>query len=424
MTVVAVANIVAILSVAFILWKREESFWRNIYGPALALKLFCGIALGLLYTYYYTVGDTFTYHKDGIALANMARHNVQDYLQFLWNGNDTHIIWKNLYLQEPRAVFMSKITSIFCLLSHDNYWVVSIHLSFIAFLSTWFLVKQLSRIDAIAGPAIVAFLFFPSAVFWSSGVIKESIAMASLYYLAAVFLKAWMQQPLRIIHWLLLPVALWLLWALKYYYLAVLLPVVVTTLVVKLVLVPRIPFRHWAAIGLLWFMVFAVPLFVATTVHPNFYPERFMGVIVENYKAFAAASPPEDRIVYEHLQPRIQNIALYAPKALVSGLFRPFIGEAHNAMQMLVALENLVVLALFIATITRLRNAVAPGYRLLVVSASVYIVMLCIFLALSTPNFGTLSRYKVGFQSFFVLLILINNPLFTRLQTFAQRSLR
>ncbi|HEY9047977.1 MAG TPA: hypothetical protein VIN08_18855 [Ohtaekwangia sp.] len=425
MIVTTVANILVIGSIAFMLWRQEESLLRKVYWPALVLKLFCGIALGLLYIYYYNIGDTFAYYKDGSALANVARSDAEAYIKFLWNGNDAYLIVKSLYLQEPRALFMSKITSIFCLLCADNYWLVSLYLSFVAFSGAWFLVKQLSRIDSIALPAIGAFLFLPSAVFWSSGVIKESIAMASVYFITAVFLKAWMKHPVKLWHWPLVPLALWLLWSLKYYYLAVFLPVTITGLIVKRILLPRFTAIHrWQFTLLIWLVVFTVPLYIASVVHPNFYPERFLGVIVENYRAFAAASPPEDRIVYEHLTPRASSIAFYSPKALASGLFRPFLWEAHNVMQLLVALENLGMLVLFIMALAQWKHMVNSKYRLLIFSAAVYIVLLCIFLALSTPNFGTLSRYRVGFLPFFFLLITINNPLLNKLCAFVQRSWR
>ncbi len=52
----------------------------------------------------------------------------------------------------------------------------------------------------------------------------------------------------------------------------------------------------------------------------------------------------------------------------------------------------------------------ANGNRLIVMAALVFICVLCIFLALSTPNLGTLSRYRVGFLPFFVLLTLADHP--------------
>jgi len=42
--------------------------------------------------------------------------------------------------------------------------------------------------------------------------------------------------------------------------------------------------------------------------------------------------------------------------------------------------------------------------------------VLAVFLALSTPNFGTLSRYRVGFIPFFVFLTACGNVLLERLQ--------
>jgi hypothetical protein len=46
------------------------------------------------------------------------------------------------------------------------------------------------------------------------------------------------------------------------------------------------------------------------------------------------------------------------------------------------------------------------GYVLLITAVVLYIVLLAALLALSSPNFGALSRYKVAFVPFFVYLLL------------------
>jgi hypothetical protein len=58
---------------------------------------------------------------------------------------------------------------------------------------------------------------------------------------------------------------------------------------------------------------------------------------------------------------------------------------------------------------------------MLVFSVIVYVSLLCIFLSLSTPNFGTLSRYRVGFISFFFLLVAGRHPLLNKLESWVQR---
>jgi hypothetical protein len=245
--------------------------------------------------------------------------------------------------------------------------------------------------------------------------------MTALYFLAAIFLRIWQKERVFIVQWLAIPLALWVLWNLKYYYLAVLLPVAATTLLMKLVILPRITMKRWYIKVLTWSVVFIAPLYIASQVHPNFYPERFLHVIVENYQMLSRFSSPEDQIEYTDLQPEASSILYHAPNALLSGLFRPFVWEAHTASQWLVAMENLALLVLTIAALTRFKRVIHSQNRLLVFTAIVYIVLLCIFLSLSTPNFGTLSRYKVGFQSFFFLLIACNNPIIDRLKLFIQR---
>lgn len=419
--IIAIANGIVLLSIAYLRWKREDAFLKKVYWPALFFKLLCGIALGLLYRYYYTVGDTYGYFNDGVRLAKLAHSDFSLYVEFLWSGTKKYAIWHELNFQRPRATFMSKIASVLCLLTANNYWMVSLYLSFVSFISSWYLVKKIIRIHAsLVLPAAVALLFLPSAVFWSSGLIKESIAMAALYFLTAIFLKMWVREQIKVYTWMLIPLSLWVLWSLKYYYLAVFLPVITTALVMKYLVMPRMKYRQWYILLVVWGIIFTVPLWVASKVHPNFYPERFMNVIVENYRQFTYVSSPGDFIIYPSLKPEVGSIISYSPKALLSGLFRPFVWEARTGFQLLVAVENLILIGLFITSFAKLKDIFVSGQRLLFLSAAVYVILLCVFLALSAPNYGTLSRYKSGFVSFFFLMVVCDNPLVNRLKRFVQ----
>ncbi len=166
-----------------------------------------------------------------------------------------------------------------------------------------------------------------------------------------------------------------------------------------------------------WLAVFIVPLALATMVHPNFYPERFLGVIVSNYEFYALVFPDQtDRIYYPGLEATAGSIAVHAPNALFSGLFRPLPWESHRPFQLVMALENCLLLAMAAMCLWSWRRLWRGSDGVLVFSIVVYIVVLAIFLALSTPNFGTLSRYRVGFVPFFVFLAACGNIFLERLQ--------
>jgi hypothetical protein len=70
----------------------------------------------------------------------------------------------------------------------------------------------------------------------------------------------------------------------------------------------------------------------------------------------------------------------------------------------------LVLVVMSVRTWRKISNA--PD-RLLILAVIVYAVVLCIFLAISTPNFGTLARYRIGFLPFLIVL-LVSQPWLVR----------
>ena len=116
-------------------------------------------------------------------------------------------------------------------------------------------------------------------------------------------------------------------------------------------------------------------------------------------------------IHFDDLRAAPLSILKNTPWALFSGLFRPLFWEASSIIQLLAAVENTIVLLLFLATIFRIRQYVTSPHRMLIITLVVFVVLLCVFLTMSAPNFGTLSRYRAGYLSFFIFMILCDNPL-------------
>ena len=142
-----------------------------------------------------------------------------------------------------------------------------------------------------------------------------------------------------------------------------------------------------------------------------------MEVVVSSYYEFQAISNPDDLIHYDALSATPLSLLKNSPWALFSGLFRPFITEASTAFQSFIAFENLVLLILTAGAITQVKKLVNSQYRVLLFAILMYSILLCIFLALSTPNFGTLSRYRVGFLPYLVFVLTIENPLVNKMMT-------
>lgn len=402
-------SLLALIALTYYLVRQLKATDRGLFLSGLAVKILAGIALGLTYMYYYQgQGDTLQYWEES-TLIEAQMTSVTKALEILWSELPDSALISMGVQGVPRSFFFSKIAAVISWLTGGNYWMMASVFSFVSFLAAWKLFKQLQSYRVSAA---VALLFFPSVVFWSSGLIKESLGLAAIYLLVSLFLTLYRGARVTWYDIILGLVAAWVGWNLKYYWLGILAPILLTTLTVGYLKQFR---PAWKSIELvLGGTLLAIFLVVATGSHPNFYPERIASVVVESNAAFVRYSAPGGVIHFDSLQPQAGSLLLNSPWALFSCLFRPWLGESANVVTGLAAVENTALLLLVLFAFRGTREAMQSPDRLLAGGVITYTILLAVFLALSSPNLGTLSRYKVGFLPFLVLVLLEANPNFRK----------
>lgn len=423
-SLILLTNLLLLGFVCAYVYTKSQSVLRTWYWPSLLLHIFSGFAIGWLYTYYYKEGDTFIFFTEGVKLTELARQDFSSYLTFLWSGEGSLDFLNSLYYQNDRALFMVKLCSIVNLLSFDTYWISSLYFSLLCFFSSWKLSTTLTHYYPTAKNGVtLSFLLLPSVVFWSSGVVKESVVLATLYYVIHVFLLFYKESKITGYRIILLIVSIWLLYTLKYYYVAVLMPVLITTLLHQQ-LSKRITTNSFWLHAALWLFIFASLSLGVTQLHPNFYLDRFLWVLYNNYLDFISFSQSEDVMLFPSLQENWGSVLLLSPWAFISGIFRPFLWESTNVFQAFASIENLILLLLTLTALPSLRRLPKHSDCMLLLAAIVYCFTLGTFLTLSTPNFGTLIRYRVGFLPIFVFLITVSNPIFLKSINFLSSHLK
>ncbi|QLH34141.1 MAG: hypothetical protein HWD62_18645 [Cyclobacteriaceae bacterium] len=140
-----------------------------------------------------------------------------------------------MFSAQERSLFLVKGISLLALISGDNYWTSTSYMATFAFGASWYFFKTICTwFEHSKLAAALSFLFFPSVVFWSSGLVKETFALAGILVIGAVFIKFMKGDKITGWHVLLCLVAGWVSWNLKYYWTALFLAVVLTSLVVFL----------------------------------------------------------------------------------------------------------------------------------------------------------------------------------------------
>ncbi len=412
-------HIPLLLLLSWLLYTRSAGQpLHTFFWWALSAKILAGISIGWLYLYYFPYqGDTFAYFDDAARLAAFAKQEPSMYVKVLFfpiSGAESFLATLPLW-EQPRAFFMVKLVSILCLFTFSNYWLCGMYLSLFCFYALWKVANLLAQLfpESFMAAAI-AFLLLPSVVFWSAGLTKESIAIACIacivsHFIQYKFAAALSGKAPTLLSWILLPVYVFLLWNLKYYYLAALLPAllayIVTDLLTKHSLADN---RLGLQAGILIF-IFGSILLGASFLHPSLHLSHFLESLIINHDLTVQLSAPESMIYFHELQATPNSVIEHLPKALFSGLYRPLVWEANTLFQIYIGLENVGLLMLTIFVLCYRRNQpikLSRSYSLLAIAAALYSVLMAALLALSSPNFGALSRYKVAFMPFFVYLLL------------------
>jgi len=403
-------HIIIILSIAWLIFKKYGQEYPRIFWCGFLFRIFMGIALGLVYMYYYSANDTWLFFKDANALAHIGKSDFSIYIRFLLTDELPSQVMSQLANSQDRSLFLIKIMSVFSWIGGNNYWISALWFSLISFMASWYLFSiVITLFSNSVLTASFSFLFFPSVVFWSSGLVKETPALAGIYLMAGLILKITQQEKVKWVEWIFAIIGFWVAWNLKYYWAALFGAVSFTYLIVYFLSkkFTWLQTQNHKIAG--WLIIFIFLCGGVSLLHPNFYLSRFLEVLITNHNDFVKISDDDGLIHFYNFHATWGSIILNSPWALFSGLFRPFVWEATGMTALLASFENLIVLILFVSALTGVNWT--GSHRMLLFSVLVYAALLCIFLALSTPNLGTLSRYRVGFLPFLIFIISYRNPL-------------
>lgn len=412
--VLILLHLAILLFIAYRMAKKWNVASRRLYWVAFASRLAAGASLGLIYLYYYSANDTWLFFEESMKLSAVGRSDFFTYLKMMFDFGEYQSALTILPNHDLRSLFFIKVISVFTLVSGDNYWIITAYFSLASFLTAWYLFRAIeTNFPGSSVAAGIAFLFFPSVMFWSSGIEKESLALCGIYYLSAVFILFLKGQRIKWIQVVGIVAAALLVWNLKYYWAAVFFITVFTALIVH-ALQQR---ASWATkrVFLLWMIIFVAAAVVASFSHPNFCLTTFLQVLVTNHDDFVKISDGKNLIHYYRLTAEWQSVLLNSPWALVSGILRPFVGEGQGMLGLMASLENTILLLLLVTALASLRHKPNDVNRIFLLAVLSYVLVLCVFLALSTPNLGSLSRYRIGFLPFLVFLLAYKNPLIQRL---------
>ncbi|MFD1467241.1 hypothetical protein ACFQ48_03315 [Hymenobacter caeli] len=393
-------------------WRGSGSAWRAALAAGLGARLLVGAL------------------RDGhpVSDAGYVQHLGQLLTAQLWASPAAG--WQSLagdavqfagervvYYGMSNTLFLAKVLAVLNLASLGVAGLNAGYLSLFSFVGCWQLARALARgfPAAPAGAGLVGLVLWPSVAYWAAGLNKEAALLGSGAWLLALTLD-WLYAPAAAgpgrlpLGRGLAMLALGLLCFNMRYFFAV--PLLEGML--GLALVQKLRRRGWVrgrgAQALVLAALLAAGVAVAPEVSVVFRLNKFTSQVLRIYDHDLLMSAGRPHFEYADLRPTPASFLAHAPLAALNTFTRPWLGESAEPQYVAAGLENALLLALgalALGALARGRGGRLP-FALAVVLLG-YCLLLAVLVGLSTPNLGTLSRYRSILLPFWVLLLLQND---------------
>ncbi len=409
---------------AFFAWRKARLMLLHpeyrYYTWALHAKIMGGVLFTLTYIYYYGNGDTISYFNSSVILSRMAVNDPAGWVRALFIDNSMENYYKlfdnatgyplEYVYVDDHTYALVKFTSVLALLGLNSILLTVALVSTVAYGGVWHFYRMLVRYyPSMQRELTFAVLFFPSVVFWGSGIMKDTFTFTGLCWFIHALDGIFFNKRNVRWAWLTLLFASYVLITMKPY--------------VFMMIVPA---------GLLWVLYFRVKRLKNVFMRLFLLP---MGAITVSVLAFFILSRLEgslgkyslgnalDTIMVTQadmkrseqygsnyfdlgdIEPTWGSVLSKFPQAVFAGLYRPSLFEVNNVVMLLTALENtfLLLLTLYIMVRSRifflitllLKNSMLQMFLMFSVS---YAFMI----AITTPNFGAMVRFKIPLLPMFL----------------------
>ncbi len=399
---------------------------KRYFIPGLLARFTGAITLGLIYQFYYSGGDTFTYHTHGshwIWQAFINEPSLGFKILFQKAGqhqSDTFVYTKHIWMFRDKAsMVVVKIAAFFDLFTFNTYSATALFFAAFAFSGHWALFRGFQKLYPDQTKRLAfATLFIPSVVFWGSGILKDSITLAALCWMTYAMIRITIYNKFSLLNFIILFFMAWLILSIKIYILLCFLAGVSVFLYSQYISKLKAPLIK-IMLGPILFIIFLGGGYLTlnkiaegdSRYALDKIGETAMVTAYDIRYGWGARNGDNSGYTLGDLDGSIGSMIKIAPQGAVVTLFRPWLWEVKNPLMLLAALESLIFFILtFLIIIRHHFKIFGPLNQPLILFCITFAILFAIAVGISTYNFGTLMRYKIPVMPFYaVLLVLMSN---------------
>jgi len=390
---------------------------RRYFFPALTVKVIGALAVGFIYQFYYSGGDTYNYHTHGSRHIWNAIMDAPNGLNLLWNGDSKGLYpyySRIVFYNDPASYFIVRIAAVFDLFTFSSYSATALLFATISFSGMWLFFKAFyEQFPHLHRWIALAAFFIPSVFFWGSGLLKDTVTLAGVGALMYTIKRMLIDKNFGLGTVFLFLFSAFIIFSIKKYILLCFLPAAILWVYLS----------NLSRIRSIVSRVLLVPFVIGIIILSGYWAVLKVGESDERYSL--SKIPETARITaYDigfwtgrnagstytlgELDGTFSNMFSKAPQAINVALFRPYLWEVRNPLMFISAIESFVIL-LFTMYVFFVQRHVF--FKMLLDPNVIFCLLFCLTFAfavgISTYNFGTLSRYRIPMLPFYVMALVL-----------------
>lgn len=391
--------------------------------PGMLLKVFGGIAFALIYALYYNGGDTINYFNDGLCYNKLLFSNPKAFYQVFKEGttmyNYHYFSYETglpMYWRDNVTSYVVRLSFLACLIGFRSYLVATLIFALVSFGGIWRVYSIFTReFPQLNKQFAIAILFLPSLIFWGSGILKDTVTLSCIGYFIHGFYTIFIRRRSFFSNIIGMIITSYLILQIKPYIFIALIPGILMWLINNYVSRIRGSFTKAAA----------TPLFLFVSIISGYALLNFMSSSLGQYsldKVLDKAVVTQSDLKADYyegnsfdigdLEPTIPSMLSHAHIAINAALFRPYLWESKNVVMILSGMENLFFLIFTLIVLAKLKVFGIFKYFVkhhLLTFSLIFSLFFAFAVGVSTPNFGSMVRYRIPILPFYISSLFIIN---------------
>jgi hypothetical protein len=398
-----------------------KHYLTNIY-----YKLAASIVFAVFYAFYVKGGDTVAYYEGAMVLNNVFLESPSEYFYQMfttpeWSNYTVYFNSRTGYppswiFKEPEGYFVCKIISIFYFVTFKSYFAATVILSFITAIVSWQLYRLTVEMDLFSKKYLAfAVLFIPSLNFWCTGVSKDTIVLISLlgviYHSFRLILPEYKNSWKN---WVMIVIYLFLIWHIRFFLLIPLAVPIVYSLSTRIL--RRVGFGNFGV----WITRTSLLLTVIAVAASSSVNQTEKEVLEGNDLIAQAQIIQQDFQHNETYGEKRYDLGVVEftstglikvmPKAIIYGVFAPFIWNSFTPTLILNGLESMLFIYLIFLFFRRapLRKLAFIRNNEFLTFALLLVFILSFLTGLTAGLYGVLVRVRAPLLPFLTLLLIVD----------------